>query len=453
MAAMSPDIPSTAAPDPRTDTATSVDVPVRRIPALSRLRRLEWVTTVGLALALGGFVVVAILVTEPFGPLAVATALGAGTASVASAGLLAGRTSADTTIHATGVDRPGDQSTPDTAAAQDRPSPGGGHRRIVAVVVAVAGALVVVMAAPWFAGDPTWSLVPGLVVGATAATARRGGRTAVVVAGTVVTAAVAVVAGLVAPGGLDSGRLVADSALVAVIGGGLVAASWSSAVVERLEQARQVEGELAVAEERLRFAADLHDVQGHHLQVITLTSELAARLIDTDPAAAADHMRTVNEHARTALEDTRALVAGYRRTTLATELSNATRVLAAAGIDARLDPGTDRAARDVGQPVGHLLGLVVRETTTNMLRHSHAARARFTLDVDDGRAWLEVANDSAGDDLVTGRASSDATTGSGSGLASLRRRLEDVGGTVDWHRGDRAFTVTAVLPVTVGASG
>ena len=43
---------------------------------------------------------------------------------------------------------------------------------------------------------------------------------------------------------------------------------------------------MAVSEERLRIARDLHDLLGHSLSVIALKSDLAGRLIERDPEAA-----------------------------------------------------------------------------------------------------------------------------------------------------------------------
>lgn len=192
-----------------------------------------------------------------------------------------------------------------------------------------------------------------------------------------------------------------------------------------------------MADERLRFAADLHDIQGHHLHVIALESELATRLAESDPAAAGAHMAQVQAHARSALADTRGLVQGYRRASLADELANATRVLAAAGVDGRLDHGTEAIADDLAEPARHLLGLVAREATTNVLRHSHADQARLALHVDGDQAQLEVRNNGA----------EPATDTLGSGLTTLASRLEDAGGTLAWERHGDWFTVTARVPL------
>ncbi|MBO0607725.1 sensor histidine kinase [Myceligenerans salitolerans] len=231
-------------------------------------------------------------------------------------------------------------------------------------------------------------------------------------------------------------------------------------VAERLDDARHLAGELAVADERLRFAGELHDVQGHHLQVIALKSELAARLARDDPRRAADTMREVQELAGDALRETRALVQGYRRTTLEGELANVSRVLASAGVEARVDadPSATAGLHDAGRA---LLGLVVREATTNILRHSTARHAAIELAGAGAGARLRITNDGARPDGAepaadasvdatgaTGTARDDvAAPGGGSGLASLAERLAAVDGRLSWESAGDRFVVTA----TVGA--
>src|SRR5690606_41525987 len=56
------------------------------------------------------------------------------------------------------------------------------------------------------------------------------------------------------------------------------ASVWMLGVMWELEGSRRTQAQLAVAEERLRFARDLHDVLGRNLSVMALKSELAAQL-------------------------------------------------------------------------------------------------------------------------------------------------------------------------------
>lgn len=214
---------------------------------------------------------------------------------------------------------------------------------------------------------------------------------------------------------------------------------WAWRIAGRLDRARRLEAELAVKDERLRFASDLHDIQGHHLQVIALKAELASRLTETDPARAAAEMQEVRQLCSDALRDTRAVVRGIRRTTLDDEIANATRVLAAAGIDARMNLEPTALGAELGDAGRQLLGLVMREATTNVLRHSDAGHAEVDYRLTGGRARLRIGND---------RSHTDPGAGDGTGLRGLAERLRGAGGELTWERadGDR-FVVTATLPV------
>src|SRR4051812_27606606 len=238
-----------------------------------------------------------------------------------------------------------------------------------------------------------WGVAPGMMVAivATFLPPRRWWR---LTAGATVLAAV--------PGGIvdlltgDDDLLYASlfpAGVVAFTAWSMLGPLWAWDTAERLNMTRRMSAELAVKDERLRFAADLHDVQGHHLQVIALKSELAARLAETDPVRAATEMKEVRRLAADALRDTRAVVLGYRRTSLDDEIANATRILTSAGIDARPTPdsaavGADPAA--IGDAARHLLGLVMREATTNLLRHSRARHASVDYRVTGGVARLRV---------------------------------------------------------------
>ncbi|TCO54123.1 sensor histidine kinase [Actinocrispum wychmicini] len=182
------------------------------------------------------------------------------------------------------------------------------------------------------------------------------------------------------------------------------------------ERALATNAALAVAEERLRFAADLHDIQGHRLQAIALKGELVAELIGRDDQAARTHAAEIAELARNALAETRALVQGYRRVSLGIELTNAVGVLRAAGIDTEID-GDDL---DVPQRLQPLFGALVREGTTNVLRHSHATRCAITVAMAGPAVEVRMRNDG-----VRPPASDEGT-----GVAGLRERFGALGGQV-----------------------
>jgi two-component system sensor histidine kinase DesK len=195
--------------------------------------------------------------------------------------------------------------------------------------------------------------------------------------------------------------------------------------------------ETAVTDERLRFAADLHDIQGHSLQVIALKSELAARLATADPARAAAEMREVENLARDALRDTREVARGYREVSLETEIANAVRVLAAAGVRCRTGPAAPGALRPDGE---RLLALVVREATTNILRHSTAEDAAITWSPATDRVTLSIRNDAP---LPVEHSAQDGGRG---GLSGLAHRFASAGGRLTWQAEPHRFTLDAELP-------
>lgn len=197
-----------------------------------------------------------------------------------------------------------------------------------------------------------------------------------------------------------------------------------------LDDARRLAGELAVANERLRFAADLHDIQGHTLTLIAVKSELARRLLEVDPPGAAAQMGEVEALAREAVTDTRDLVHGYREVSFAAELANAAAVLAAAGVECRYGPVPVLPA-----PAGSLFGLVVREATTNILRHSTATTASIDVSADGRR--LTVRNNGATHGMRPG----------GTGLTGLDTRLREHGGELRASAGVGIFEVVARLEV------
>lgn len=209
---------------------------------------------------------------------------------------------------------------------------------------------------------------------------------------------------------------------------------WLKAVTD-LDDSRRTAAELATARERLRLADDLHDILGHALEVVAFKSELAARLQDTDPARAAAEMEEVQRVARTSLTEVRALVRNTRPTDLAAELAGARAVLETAGVDivVRGDPA------QVGPAAGSVLGRVLREAMTNVLRHAEPTRCTIEIDAAGGEARLRVVNDGAlpGDDADPG-----------TGLAALERYLHEHAGRLDAGRApDGTFRLDAVLPL------
>jgi two-component system sensor histidine kinase DesK len=205
-------------------------------------------------------------------------------------------------------------------------------------------------------------------------------------------------------------------------------------VQAQLRAARSQAARLAVEEERARISRDLHDLLGHSLSVITMKGELASRQIPEGEPGGAE-VREMVRLARDALSEVRATVSGYRKPTIATELTAARTALRAAGI--RLD---------VEQTVGALspeseavLGWTIREGVTNVIRHSGASHCSIVLSGQDSIVRAEVLDDGRGVSESAG----------GTGLQGLTDRVAAVGGHLEAgglpHRGFR-LRVTAPRP-------
>ncbi len=221
----------------------------------------------------------------------------------------------------------------------------------------------------------------------------------------------------------------------------LISSLWLWRIVRRLDEARHLAAELAVTQERLRFAADLHDVQGHHLQVIALKAELVERTLAAKPDYAAEQVGEIRVIAKEALEETRSLVAGLREVELGDELENAREVLTLSGAECALEVSETPASVEARR----VLGFAVREATTNILRHSEATSATISLGPARGGFELVVVND--GIATGPGGAPDAGPDGrSGSGLAGLRARVSVLGGTLSAMPVRTSFELRLWLP-------
>jgi two-component system, NarL family, sensor histidine kinase DesK len=234
---------------------------------------------------------------------------------------------------------------------------------------------------------------------------------------------------------------------VSVIGFTVYAAIAVRRTNKALVAARHELAGLAVADERSRIARDLHDTLGHSLSVIALKSELAARLVDEEPARARAEMEDVQRVARDSLSAVRETIGGYRQASLATELAGARSALQAAGIEGRVEPAPEGlpAATDA------ILGWAVREGVTNILRHGRARAAEIRVESDPSAVAVEIRNDRDPDrDAFLAETTPSGAGGrvGGTGLAGLRERVATVGGVVEaGGLPDGGFRLRVSIPI------
>lgn len=223
---------------------------------------------------------------------------------------------------------------------------------------------------------------------------------------------------------------------IVLFGFGAIGFRYLLETLSELRAARIEIAQHAADQERSRIARDLHDLLGHSLSVITLKGELATRLLPRG-APGSEEVRDMLGLSREALQQVRQVVSGYRQPTLANELMAARVALQAASSDF-----------DVTQSVGALdreseavLGWVIREATTNVIRHSGAKHCSITLTRDDGLLRIDVVND--------GWHVSQAQPGNG--LHGLEERLATIDGKLEASALPNAgYRLRATLPAHRG---
>ena len=210
-------------------------------------------------------------------------------------------------------------------------------------------------------------------------------------------------------------------------------------MVVDLHEARTELAEAAVVRERLRFARDLHDLLGYSLSALTLKAELAHRLLPVRPGQARDELSELLDTGRQALSDVRAVAHGYQDLSLEEECTSVRSVLTTAGVNVRME--VDHG--ELPTQVGTVVATVLRESATNLLRHSKAENCEITIREEDGRIRAAFANDGVRPEPSRG---SGARCASG-GLDNLADRAAALGGTLASGIGsDGRFHVTVDLP-------
>ncbi len=169
--------------------------------------------------------------------------------------------------------------------------------------------------------------------------------------------------------------------------------------------------ELATSEEREAVARDVHDLLGHSLTVVKLKAELAGRLVEADPARARAELDEIVRLTSEAIGGIRATVTGLRSNGLATQLTASAAALDSAGIAVEVAGRPEALSPAQSLPAGWIL----REATTNVLRHACASRVRIVLE--PGTVVIE--DDGAG---IRGRP--------GNGMRGMAERASAAGATL-----------------------
>ncbi|WP_431923216.1 histidine kinase [Micromonospora wenchangensis] len=238
-----------------------------------------------------------------------------------------------------------------------------------------------------------------------------------------------------------SGGSVRTTLAVALQLGAVAAGVWAVGRFRRRVRADRASAEvfraavdgfvpLAVAQERRRLSAELHDVAGHRLTAILVSAGAALRL--ADPVLRERAIEHAIGAGQAAVDDLDRVVASAGRD-------------GEVGIEAvdELVAGHpwvryERTARIVPPAVAALAHGIVREALTNIMRYARGAAASVRITADPGGFTVTV--------LDSGGSRAAGDVGSGHGIAGLRARVEAVGGDLDAGPHGPGWRVRARLP-------
>jgi len=201
--------------------------------------------------------------------------------------------------------------------------------------------------------------------------------------------------------------------------------------------------------ERERIGRDLHDLLGHTLSLIAIKSELAVKLMNRDPAAAAREVSEVTNIAREALKQVRTAVSGIRAAALENEIASAKTLLDTAGVALTFG----REGGMLPPEIETALAMIVREAAMNIQRHSSAHNATIEVTTE---AVAAGAGGRVGEKTVLLCVSDDGRGGvttNGNGLSGIRERVRSLAGTLEIEspRG-KGTTLRVRLPLTGSAA-
>lgn len=253
------------------------------------------------------------------------------------------------------------------------------------------------------------------------------------------------------------------AALSLAINAGFFAASWllgdawrrrridAAELARRADQLaveREARARRAVLDERVRIARELHDVVAHHVSVMGVQAAGARRILESDPARAADALTSVEDSSRQAVTELHRLVGFLRsegeETTVEPqptidELDELVERVREAGLP--VDVRTIGKPRELPLAVGLGAYRIVQEALTNVMKHADGAQTTVIVSYLDGALELEVVNT-----RPTAPKTAPGESG-GRGQLGMRERAMMVGGqlTVGTIKGG-GYRVSARLP-------
>lgn len=199
--------------------------------------------------------------------------------------------------------------------------------------------------------------------------------------------------------------------------------------------------ELTIERERAKMAQELHDSLGHSLMALTMHLDFARKAFATQPEKVKEILTKADEIAKTAIQELRSAVSVLKEERRINDLSESLRELAdnfkmLGNIKINVDQ--DRELETLNPELKNCIYKTIREGLTNGIRHGEATDFRIAVKSGNNAVGIKVEDNGRGGVSFT----------ESNGLRGIRRRIEALGGTVDFLSGPEAgFAIQAMIPL------
>ncbi len=134
---------------------------------------------------------------------------------------------------------------------------------------------------------------------------------------------------------------------------------------------------LIAEQERHRIGQDLHDTLGHVFASLSLKSELAYKLIDTDVEKVKAELLAINKLSRESLNKVREIIDDVKLPSFIEEIDSIRKVLKDADIDFTFE--NKELAQVLSPTKQSMLVMITREAINNVIKHANASKVHGKL--------------------------------------------------------------------------
>lgn len=198
---------------------------------------------------------------------------------------------------------------------------------------------------------------------------------------------------------------------------------WSVGIVKALYRTRELQSQLKIQEERLRFAQELHDSLGQRLAAMSLKTQLAISLHRKDTDRTDDELHDIEKLVRLMRTDLHQVVTGYRTLHPNSELEEASNLLRKANVAVNVTGHP----QDIPNSCQQTAAWFIREATTNVMKHSNASKVNVTF----SEHAVSITNDGV-----------ERNFGPLGGIQALQERAKQIGGTISLIHQNNQCTAT-----------